>query len=239
MTPKKSVLTAAMVGAFVLGATACGSDGGHFEGKEPQEIAEAARASMTDLDSLSMSSDISGQNGMTGETESIKLNASIAGNGDCEGSVALGEAEADFMSVDGTGYFKANDAFWSEEGMDGSEINSQIGDSWVASPEGQDMFGAQFCDLDSFLEDLASGEGDSGEWESIDSDSIDGTATVGVRKTDDTGSTDIFVADSEDAHILKMVRDGDEEEGTVTFSDFNKEFDFSAPSDTVNADELG
>lgn len=230
MTPKKSVLTAAMVGAFVLGATACGSGSGHFDGKAPEEIAEEARDAMATLESVTISSDLESQG------QGITMRASIAADGSCEGSVTAEAMEAEFVSVDGTEYLKADEEFWQGEGLEASDV----GGKWVQVPEGEMSLTGQFCDLEQITGEMSQSEIEPDDWESIDGETIDGTETVGIRNTQnqDAGTTDLFVADSEDAYVLRSVRTG-EIEGTVEFSDFNADFDFSAPADAVDLTELG
>lgn len=230
MTPKKSVLTAAMVGAFVLGATACGSDSGHFDGKAPEEIAEEARDAMTALESVTMSSDLVSQG------QEVSLRASIASDGSCEGSFTAETMSAEFISIDGTEYLKADEEFWQGEGLDAAEV----GGKWIQGPEGEMSLTGQFCDLDQILGEMSESEIEADDWESIDGETIDGTETVGIRNTenDDAGTTDLYIADSEDAYVLRSVRTGDVE-GTVEFSDFNADFDISAPADAIDMTELG
>ncbi|NJP68267.1 hypothetical protein [Streptomyces spiramenti] len=230
MTPKKSVLTAAMVGAFVLGATACGSDSGHFDGKAPEEIAEEARQAMVGLESVTISSDLVSQG------QEVSLQASIASDGSCEGSFTAESMSAEFISVDGSEYLKADEEFWQGEGMDAAEV----GGKWIKGPEGEMSLTGQFCDLEQILGEMSESDIESGDWESVDGVTIDGTETVGIRSTEDeeAGTTDLYIADSEDAHVLRSVRSG-EVEGTVEFSDFNSDFDISAPSDAVDMSEIG
>jgi hypothetical protein len=212
-----------MVGAFVVGASGCGSDGGHFDGKSPAEIAEESRKSMLDLTAMTMTAEF------TDAESTTKISSSFTLEGECNGTIAMDDAEAEFLSVGGSTYFKANDAFWNQDGTDGAALNAVTAGRWITMPEGQSGYD-QFCALDSFLSSLEDGETEDDEWKAIDGQKINGTSTVGVSRTEDDGTTKMYVADSKDAYIIRMDREGDEE-GQANFSDFNKKFDFSAPAD--------
>lgn len=223
MTPKKSVLTAAMVGAFVVGASACGSDGGHFDGKSAAEIAEESRKSMLELTSMSLKAEIADGEDMT------KIDTSFTEDGECSGSITMAAGDAEFLTVGGVSYLKAGDGYWDEQGLDGAEINAQLDGRWIEMGSDQNSYAA-FCQMDSFLSELEESEVEEDEWKSADGKKINGTSTVGLVREDDDGTTTMYVADSSDAYIVRMDREGDDG-GYAEFSDFDKDFDFTAPAD--------
>ena len=233
MTPKKSILTAAMVGALVVGASACGEDGGHFDGKEPAEIAEESRQAMLKLTSLTMEAEFTSP-----ADDTTRLKSSFTTDGECSGTIEMEGARAEFLSVGGSFYFKASDEFWEQDGMDGAAMNKLIGDRWITLPEGQGGYD-EFCSLDDFLAEFSESDTEDKEWAAADGEKVNGITTVGVSQTDEDGTSTLYIADSKDAYILKMVREGDGE-GLAEFTDFNKNFSFSAPSedDTVDFSEL-
>jgi hypothetical protein len=232
LTPKKSVLTAAMVGAFVIGASACGSDGGHFDGKSPADIVDESRQAMLGLTSMSMKAEFTDAEGTTAVTTSFTT------DGECTGSISMPQGDAEFMTVGDNSYMKANDAFWDEDDLDGAALNGELDGRWIMMPAGQSGYDA-FCQMEAFLSGLEDSADEDDSWESADGQKINGTSTVAVSQSEDDGTTTMYVADSEDAYIIRMTREGDEQ-GQADFSDFNKDFGFEAPSedDVVAVEEL-
>jgi hypothetical protein len=212
-----------MVSALVIGASACGSDGGHFDGKEPAEIAEEARKSMLTLTSMTLEAEV------TNGDSTTEMKTSFTEEGECNGTIVLDGAEAEFLSVGGNTYFKATDAFWDAEGQDGAAMNALINGRWILYPEGQSNYEA-FCSMESFLSDLEESDTEDKDWKSIDGEKVNGTTAVGVSRTDEDGTSNIYIADAKDAYILKMTNDG-EGGGNALFTDFNKKFKFEAPAE--------
>ncbi|MBB0245088.1 hypothetical protein FNQ90_13475 [Streptomyces alkaliphilus] len=232
MKAKTSILSVLATGAMLAGVTACG--GGALDGMDADEIAEKARTSMAELSSLRMEAELG-----TPEEGGV-FDVAMSTDGDCRGSMSMEGAEVEFMVVGGTSYMRGDESFWSQQGMDGESMRELVGDRWIVAPEGQGGF-AETCQLDSFLEDLNSDSDEDRDWERVDGETIDGTETVGITRTEDDGSTvTVYVADDDDAHILRMVNDSETDGGTVEFSEFDEDIDVEAPADedTVDFAEL-
>ncbi len=82
----------------------------------------------------------------------IGLDISMNTAGDCDGTVSRGEqGEAEVTSLDGTSWFKPDEAFWrAQAGPQADQIIAIVGDNWVLLPEGDQSF-ASFCDLDQLF----------------------------------------------------------------------------------------
>lgn len=227
---------AAGVGALALLA-GCGSGDGSadsgdetsseasdFADQSGSEITDAAATDMKALSSLRMNGDI------TSDSEKIGLDLALTTDGDCQGSVSVQGGTAEIISLDGDSWFKPDEAFWQAAGgPQADQIIEMVGDNWVVLPPGDSDF-TSFCDLDELLTELDDDGSDDvtvGELEDVD-----GTPAVKVTsETDEGDKVEAWVAAEGEHYILKMVVNQGEEPGTITFSDFNEEFDIAAPAD--------
>ncbi|MDB1086851.1 hypothetical protein PJ985_04645 [Streptomyces sp. ACA25] len=235
MTTKQSILAAAAVTALALGTAGCGSDGGELDGLSATEVAERTVEAMNEVESLSVDGTFETPDG------EMQLQASISRAGQCTGTMTMTEqGETEFRSVDGTMYIKAADEFWDMTGTDGTELNEKIAGRWLAFPDGQggSPVGSA-CDMDQMVAELESE--DLGEdLERIDGEDVDGTPTVGLQKQEGEEVRTTYIADSGEAYIMKMTVEGTEDEGSVTYSDYNQKVEVDVPdeSDTVSLEEV-
>ncbi|MCE7082499.1 hypothetical protein [Streptomyces sp. ST2-7A] len=233
MKAKTTVLSVLATGAMLAGVTACGG-GGALDGMDADEIAEKSRTSMAELSSLRMEAELG-----TAEEGGV-FDVAMSTDGECRGSMTMESAEVEFLVVGGSSYMRGDEAFWTQQGMDGAATSELVGDRWIVAPEGQGGF-AETCDLNRFLADLEGGSEEDRDWERVDGESIDGTDTVGITRTEEDGTVvTVYVADNDDAHILRMVNESETDGGTVEFSEFDEDIDVEAPADedTVDFAEL-
>ncbi len=217
----------AVIAALVLTA-GCGGkddDGGDsdFAKQSGDKIAAQAKADMKDLDEVRFSGEITSE----GDTITLDLQASSAG--DCVGSIGLGGGSADILAKDGTNWFKPDEAFWRANAGDTADaIITAVGDKWVLDT---DSNFAQFCDLDAFFDNLFKNDADSSGYKTTGTDELDGDKVVKVEQTDDKGSSVGYVLVEDDHYLVKLERTEGDEPGHLDFSDFDKEFDVTAPGD--------
>ncbi|WP_165988227.1 hypothetical protein [Streptomyces sp. YIM 98790] len=229
--PKKALITAAATALLLTGTAACGSDGGALDGLAAEEVAEKAQESMKNLDSLTMKGEITQEEGL------MKLDVSLTTDGECSGTVAIDDQEMEFIQVGDYSYMKASDAFWDAQGADGAAMNDLVAGRWMRT-SGDSGFG-DICALEDLLDSMNDDSGDE-KMEVTDGGKVNGRSTVKLTVTEDDETTDVYVANSDDAYIVRVMQEGGDEPGQIDLGDFNKKFTFSAPAedDYVDMDSL-
>jgi hypothetical protein len=230
MTPSRNRAVAALAVIGVLALTGgCGGsdddDGGDsdFAKQSGDKIAADAKADMKDLDEVTFNGEI------TSEGDTITLDVQASSAGDCTGSIGISGGSAEILAKDGTNWFKPDEAFWRANAPDTADaIISAVGDKWVLDT---DSNFAQFCDLDAFFDNLFKDEEGASKYETTGTDEVDGEKVVKVEQSDDKGTSVGYVRIDGDHYLLKLERTEGDEPGHLEFSDFDKEFDVTAPAD--------
>ena len=226
-------LAAAGFGMAAL-LSACG--GSDFTDQSGQEIADASKKAMGDLDSVKVSGKI------TTDGQEVTIDVQTNDDGDCTGSIGTGGGTAELLGVDGDTWFQPDEAFWrASAGDTADQILSVVGDKWVVVPASGDGFD-QFCDIDDLLDELIKSENEDGdEYTAKDTDQLDGDEAVPVEQTTKDDGTSVGYVLVDDPHYLVKVEKTDgEDQGTVTFSEFDAQVDVEAPAedDTIDLDNL-
>jgi hypothetical protein len=206
--------------------TGCGG-GDDFTDQSGQEIADASKAAMKDLDSVKVSGAIS-----TDGTET-QIDIQTNADGDCTGSIGVGDGSAQLLGVGGDVWFKPDEAFWrANAGATADQIIAAVGDKWVVVPEGQEGFD-QFCDVDLLLDQLLQNDTeDDATFTKGDSTDVDGDEAIAVdRESDEDGKSTGYVLVDDPHYLVKISKDDGADSGSVTFSEFDKDFDVEAPAD--------
>ncbi len=223
-------LAASAFGVLAL-LTACADDGGDdgdgdsgFAEESAADIQAAAIEDTQAIESVHLAGTVTQGDGEIG------LDISMNTDGDCDGTVSRGEdGEAQVTSLDGTSWFKPDEAFWrAQAGPQADQILALVGDKWVLLPEGDQSF-SSFCDLDQLLGQI--GE-DPETTEKGDTEDVDGEEAVQLtRKGDDGGTITAWVAVDDPHHILKIEQSGGDGPGSFTFSEFDEEVDVEPPGE--------
>lgn len=226
-----------VIGAAALLA-ACGDDDGGdgFADQDPQEILDQVEADMQALESLRLTGDLQI------EGQAMRIDLAVDTDGNCEGSIGQGDANAEIISIGGESYMKPDQAFWEQTGgPQASMIVELVGDRWVSMPPEQGDF-SDFCDLGSLLEELGDDGDDEADAEVEGTEEIDGQEAVKLSTTSDEGDpVTVWVAAESPHVILRMEVTEGEEPGVMRFSEFDEPIDVEAPSgdDVVDLSELG
>ncbi len=223
-------LAASAFGVLAL-LTACADDGGDdgdgdsgFADESAADIQAAAIEDTQAIESVRLEGTVAQGDGEIG------LEISMNTAGDCDGTVSRGDqGEAEVTSLDGTSWFKPDEAFWrAQAGPQADQILSLVGDNWVLLPEGDQSF-ASFCDLDQLLGQI----GDEPETTEKDgTEDVDGEEAVRLtREGEDGGTITAWIAVDDPHHILKIEQAGGDGPGSFAFSEFNEEVDVEPPAE--------
>ena len=206
-------------GALLL--TACGSS--PLEGKNGTEVAELAADALEEAGSVRLTGS------MTQDGEEAEIDMHLQGD-DATGTITFQGTEIELISVDGDVYLKATEELLSSFGAP-AEATADFEGRWIQIPAEE---AADFEDftLDSFIDQLRNPEDEIKDETS--SEEKDGESVVVVEQED--GST-LTVADDDPPYPLELTG-GDDQEGTVTFSNHGDEEDISAPDDVITEEEL-
>ena len=133
---------------------------------------------------------------------------SIGEGGNCTGSFSTQGASAEILGVDGTTWFRPDEAFWElSAGPDAApQIIAAAGDRWVTLPEDDTSF-KQFCDLEEFLGELVDDE--DAEYTKGETKEIDGEETIEIisERTGEGPSSGYVLVDG-DHYLVSIVKDG-------------------------------
>ncbi len=204
------------------GDTAAAED---FTDQSADEIMAAARKATGELTSVRLVGDL------TNDGQELGMDLVASKGGDCTGSVTLGDATAEIRSLDGTTWFRPDEAFWKAQGgAQADQLIKLIGDKWVLQPEGEGGLG-EVCDLDSLFEDAVDEKDDDSTYEKGDVTDVEGEQAIAIDATDaDDETSTAYVLVEGEHYLTKLERKGTDS-GTVTLSDFNKDVEVEAPAD--------
>lgn len=239
MTTKVGMALAVLgLGAATL--TGCGGGGGEsdsdFADQSAEKIVDAAKADMDELKSVRVAGTV------TSDGEEITIDLQSSTGGTCTGSIGIGGGTTEILGVDGETWMRPDEAFWrSFGGASADQILDAVGDKWVVIGADEDSFN-QFCDVEQLLEEMLTDEDDESTYEKQGTEELDGEDVVKVESTDpEDGSSLGYVLADDPHYLVKIERTEGEEQGSVTFSDFDEEFDVEAPADdeVVDLNSLG
>jgi hypothetical protein len=227
-------LALAGISAFAALAACGGSD---FADESADTIVKASKDDMGDLKAVKVSGELT----TNGQAISIDLQANA--DGDCTGSIGVADGKAELLGVAGDTWMRPDEAFWrSFAGDTADQVMSIVGDKWVVVPEGEDSI-KQFCDVNDLLDQLLKDDdSDKSTYTKKGTDTVDGEDVVKVDNEDpSTGTSTGYVLVDDPHYLVKIEKTEGEDTGSVTFSEFDKEFEVTAPADdeVIDLDNLG
>jgi hypothetical protein len=203
--------------------TACGG-GDDFTDQSGEEIADAAKEAMKGLDALKVSGAI------TTDGQEIELDIQTNADGDCTGSIGTGDGTAQLLGVAGKVWFKPDEAFWRASAGDAADqLLTLVGDKWVVVPASDDSFN-RFCNVDDLIAELVEDDGEESTYSKGDTEDVDGDETIAFDNKDKDGTSTGYVLVDEPHYLVKIEKTEGEDTGSVTFSEFDEEFDVEAPA---------
>ena len=202
-----------------------GGDGGDFTEQSADEISDAAKDAMADLEAVTIDGTLSS------DGQEIDITMSIGSGGDCTGSFGTQGATAEILGVDGTVWFRPDAAFW--ELYAGPEAAAQIiaaaGDRWVTLPEDDTSF-KPFCDIEQFLGELVDNE--DATYTKGEVEEIDGEETIEiVSDRPEEGTSSGYILTEGDHYLVRISKTEGADPGEVSFSGFDEAPDVEAPAE--------
>ncbi|WP_329621280.1 hypothetical protein OG357_12970 [Streptomyces sp. NBC_01255] len=215
-----------------------------FADLTPDEIAERAVTATQSATSLRMKGRVAA------DGQPLDIDFAVNDRDECTGVMKIDGGTAELRRVDDITYMKGDEAFWrvsmASQGMPEPQIDATIElvkGRWLKIAPGQagsdDLGGV--CDLKGLLADLDKDKAErSGLVRGPDGE-VDDTpvATLVKKKTGGETST-VSVSREGKPYILKMVKTGGDEPGSVMLSDYDKPVDVVVPpaDETVDLSKL-
>ncbi|MDV5148226.1 hypothetical protein R1T08_29680 [Streptomyces sp. SBC-4] len=236
--------TAVVQAPAVIPAPAPSPSPDPFANLTPDEIAERAVTATQSATSLRMKGRVAA------DGQPLDIDFAVNDRDECTGVMKIDDGTAELRRVDDITYMKGDEAFWrvsmASQGMPEPQIDATIElvkGRWLKIAPGQagsgDLGGV--CDLKGLLADLDKDKAErSGLVRGPDGE-VDGTpvATLVKKKTGGETST-VSVSREGKPYILKMVKTGGDEPGSMMLSDYDKPVDVVVPpaDETVDLSKL-
>ncbi|MFC8193786.1 hypothetical protein ACFUTV_00095 [Streptomyces sp. NPDC057298] len=233
MKSNRMIAVGVLVCAGLTGATACGGDSGSsnegekkpFAGQSADAVADKATKTTKAADSVRMAGTVEEQG------QPVEIDVRVDTKDACTGTMSGQGATAEVIETGGKKYVKGNKTFWaaSLKGQPGAEkVIAQLDGKWVKTPT-SDASMQDICDKQAFLAAL---DKDKSERQGMKKS---GTATVGgkeaivLKKKDGAETFTLYVATEGKPYLLKFATTGGKNPGSMTFSDYGKPVEATAP----------
>ncbi|MEU7295121.1 hypothetical protein AB0A76_18170 [Streptomyces exfoliatus] len=209
------------------------------------EIADRAVTATQSATSLRMAGRI------VTDGQPLDIDFAVDDRDQCTGVMKIKGGTAELRKADRITYMKGDEAFWrtsmTSQGMSEAQIDTTIElvkGRWLKIAPGQpgssDL--GSVCDLDELLSDLGKDKDKaerSGLTRGPDAE-VDGTSVATLVKKDGGETATVSVAQEGKPYILKMVKTGGDEPGSITLSDYDKPVKVVVPpaDETVDLSKL-
>ncbi|SEC54831.1 hypothetical protein [Streptomyces sp. TLI_105] len=215
-----------------------------FEGLTADEIGDRAVTATQSATSLRMTGRV------VSDGQPLDIDFAVNDSDECTGVMKIKGGTSELRRVDHVTYIKGDKAFWrasmASQGMPEAQITATlelIKDRWLKIAPGQagsqDLGGV--CDLKSLLADLDKDKEQRRGLTRGPDGKVDKTPVATLVKKKARGETaTVSVSEQGKPYILKMVRTGGKEPGTLVLSDYDKPVDVKAPppDETVDLSKL-
>jgi hypothetical protein len=221
--------TITLLVGLALAAASCGKDkpaviGNDFTDKSASSIELDASTNMLEVKALHYEGIYTTSDG---ETTSTDLN--LSKSGDCSGTITTSAGTAEILMVNSEAYLRGDEQFWKAAGAAADKVAALSGGKWLNSKETNKSL-TKACDLTHLLvvlyEHYSDAKGELAE--------VNGVPAVELIGEKNGTTTHTWVAIDVPHYIVKVETEGGDEPSTMTFSDFDKELDLTAPT----ADEI-
>lgn len=190
-----------------------------FEAKSDTQIQKLLGDSMDDVKSAHFSAITED------EADRAVINMDLDRDGNCDGSVSIGDSSAEIKGDETWTYMKANEAFWvlSAGGntADAQALLQLVGDKWIRQPA-SDF--ADVCDLDEYVDKFTIGW-ESAEFTVGNIEEVDGVDAVRLNLIEggaESSKADLWLEVEKPHRIVKIKATGGDEPGEYAFSEYNE-----------------
>ncbi|HEY7537187.1 MAG TPA: hypothetical protein VH721_04310 [Gaiellaceae bacterium] len=215
-----------LVAAALVAGCGGGASGNGVADKSADEIVADAGAAAKEATSVYV------HGGTTSGSSPIEIDMHlVAGEGGAGHLVANG-LSFDVVRIGDKAYFKGDDALWRQLG--GEAAVALLHDRWLVAPatSGELASFAPLTDIEQLFDALL---GDHGTLEKGDETEIDGNPAIAVEDTAEGGT--LYVATTGEPYPLK-VEGGSDSPGTISFDDWNEEYELTAPEGAIDIAQL-
>jgi hypothetical protein len=221
--------------ALVLAGVVLAGCGGH--GKSAGSNGEASKSADKVLADAKAAADSASSARVSGNIVSggtaIKLDLSM-GSGQANGSMSTSGFSFDLIRIGNTAYIKGSDDFYKH--FAGAAVAQLLHGKWLKASIVSGRFAslAPLTSISVLFDKVASNHGklanDGGK-------TFDGQKVVEIRDTSDNSK--LYVAATGKAYPVAIVGGKKSQSGTITFSDWNKPLQVSAPKGALDISKLG
>jgi hypothetical protein len=221
--------------ALVLAGVVLAGCGGH--GKSAASNGEASKSADKVLADAKAAADSASSARVSGNIVSggtaIKLDLSM-GSGQANGSMSTSGFSFDLIRIGNTAYIKGSDDFYKH--FAGAAVAQLLHGKWLKASIVSGRFAslAPLTSISVLFDKVASNHGklanDGGK-------TFDGQKVVEIRDTSDNSK--LYVAATGKAYPVAIVGGKKSQSGTITFSDWNKPLQVSAPKGALDISKLG
>ncbi|MFI9117258.1 hypothetical protein [Streptomyces venezuelae] len=215
-----------------------------FSGLSADEIGDKAVTATQSATSLRMTGRV------VTEGQPLDIDFAVNDRDECTGVMKIKGGTAELRRTGDVTYMKGDETFWrasmSSQGMPEAQIDATIEllkGRWLKIGEGQagsaDLSGV--CDLKGLLDDLGKDEEERrGLTRGPDAEVDDTPVATLVKKKDGGETTTVSVSQEGKPYILKMVKAGGDEPGSLVLSDYDKPVRVVVPpaDETVDLSKL-
>ncbi|MFF8842843.1 hypothetical protein ACF08N_08905 [Streptomyces sp. NPDC015127] len=221
-----------------------GATGDSLKGLSADQIAEKAVEATKTATSLRMKGEIDN------EGEPVSLDLAMDAKNNCTGRLGIKDGRADLRRLGEVLYMKGDEAFWraslsrravAPDGGNNDTVIELMKNRWIKMPSRaiEDMQGV--CDLDEMLADLGKDKARRTGMTLGKDTRIGGVPAVTLVKKKGRETTTAYVAKEGKPYLLKVVKAGGDEPGTIEFSDYDRPVAVKAPpaDEVLDLEDLG
>ncbi|MGH8997312.1 MAG: hypothetical protein ACRDYB_14980 [Acidimicrobiales bacterium] len=177
---------------------------------------------------------------ITEKGTTISLNVSASASGTGQGTIGIGKGIATVRSVGGIVYFKANTAFWTQEG--GAKTAQEFSGKWVStaatSSSGTSL--SAFLNSTSFMKQVFGSKLTNSVFAFAGAGRVGGKRTTIISGHDHKNKSGgkLYIARSGKPYILRILINGKSGTGQITFSNYNQPVTPAVPPGAIDLDTL-
>ncbi|MEV4332171.1 hypothetical protein AB0K02_16835 [Streptomyces sp. NPDC049597] len=229
----------------VPAAQTTGATGDSLKGLSADQIAQKAVETTKAASSLRM------KGAIEADGQRVSVDLAMDAKDNCTGRLGVNSGRADLRRLGEVLYMKGDEAFWRASLSRSGTASPDAGNSdtvidlmkgrWIKMPARavKEMQGV--CDLDEMLAELGEKKADRTGLTLGEDSEIDGVPVATLVKKKGSQTTTAYVAREGKPYLLKVVKKGGGQPGTVALSDFDRPVKVTAPpaNEVLDLGQLG